>query len=246
MSIRTAPLHTAAELTFVAADHVTGIVEFSAPSKHDATRVNIVSLDTTNGAILCTCKGFECGRACWHADHVLAAWLASPAMQQVKWLTDEGLVRHGKKARTMVTIYAARIGRTLPADALSLVAATCEWRRRVAAARALAGRFQVGTDSAPELDAPTSATHELIAAARQTVAEWETLSYSDRHIDRHVDGGRGEREYLAARAALAGASDADGQDILIAIAATPLLARIHQHALVTSPQPPTNSATLAA
>ncbi len=181
MSIRTAPQHTAAELAFVAADHVTGIVEFAAASKSRPGEAHVVSLDTTNGAIHCTCKGAECGRRCWHADHVAAAWLPTPAMQQVRWLSDESLVRHGKKARSMVTIYAARIGRILPADALSLVAAGCEWRRRVAAARAL------DTD----------------LAARQTVAVWESLSYSDRHSDRHVDGSRGEREYLTARATLA-------------------------------------------
>ncbi len=123
MSTRTAPQHTAAELVFLSADTTTGIVEFAAASKSRPGEANIVSLDTTNGALHCTCKGAECGQACWHADHVLAAWLASPAMQQVRWLSDESLVRHGKKARSMVTIYAARIGRTLPADALSLVAA---------------------------------------------------------------------------------------------------------------------------
>jgi hypothetical protein len=209
MSAKTAADHTAAELVFVAADHVTGIVEFSAPSQHDATRTNIVSLDTTNGAILCTCKGFECGKVCWHADHIEAAWLATPAMQQVRWLSDEALVRHGRKARSMVTIYAARIGRTLPADVLSLVAAGSEWRRRVAATRALA--------ATPTISAPTiSATPDPLAVARQTVAEWETLSHSDRHIDRHVDGSRGEREYLAARAILDRAARPDPLAVYLA------------------------------
>ncbi len=87
MSARTAPQHTATALAFVAADHVTGIVAFAAPSTHDAGRVNIVALDTTNGDIYCTCKGAECGRRCWHVEHVRAAWLTSPAMQQVRWLT---------------------------------------------------------------------------------------------------------------------------------------------------------------
>ena len=136
MSARTAPQHTADELTLVACDHVTGIVAFAAPSKHDATRVNVVALDTTNGAVHCTCKGAECGRRCWHADHVLAAWLAAPAMRQVRWLTDAGLVRHGRKARAMVTIYAVRTGRFRPADALSLIAARHEWRWRAARAAA--------------------------------------------------------------------------------------------------------------
>ncbi len=138
MSVLSAPQHTAAELTFVSCDHVTGIVAFAAPSKHDAARVNVVSLDTTNGAIHCTCKGAECGRRCWHADHVRAAWLAIPAMQQVRWLSDAGLARHGRKVRAMVAIYAACVGRILPADALALVAARHEWRLRAARAAALA------------------------------------------------------------------------------------------------------------
>ncbi len=138
MSALTAPRHTAAELTFVSCDHVTGIVAFAAPSKHDATRVNVVLLDTTNGAIHCTCKGAECGRRCWHADHVHAAWLASPAMLRVRWLSDAGLARHGRKARAMVAIYEACAGRILPADALALVAARHEWRLRASRAAALA------------------------------------------------------------------------------------------------------------
>jgi len=138
---QSAAAHTPAELAFVSCDHVTGIVEFAAPSKHQAGRVNTVGLDTTTGAIACDCQAAQCGRACWHGAHVAAAWLASPAMQQVRWLTDEGLVRHGKKARNMVAIYRARGGRSLPADALSLVAAGSEWRRRVAAARAALRHF---------------------------------------------------------------------------------------------------------
>ncbi len=34
------------------------------------------------------------------------------------------------------------------------------------------------------------------------VAEWESLSYSDRHIDLHVAGRRGERAYYRALGAL--------------------------------------------
>jgi hypothetical protein len=151
MSALTAPQHSPAELAFVSCDHVTGIVAFAAPSKHDATRVNVVSLDTTNGDVHCTCKGAECGHWCWHADHVLAAWLASPAMQQVRWLTDAGLARHGRKARRMVTIYAARTGRIRPADALSLIAARHEWQRRAARAAATAPTTLAPTALAPAL-----------------------------------------------------------------------------------------------
>lgn len=136
MSARTAPLHTPAELTFLGCDHVTGIVEFAAPSAHDAARVNVVSLDTTSGATLCDCRGAECGRRCWHQDHVAAAWRWSAAMRQVKWLTDTGLLRYGRKARLCVDTYTRRTGRFLSDDALALVAARSEYRLRAARAAA--------------------------------------------------------------------------------------------------------------
>lgn len=132
--------HSPAELAFLDADHLTGIVAFAAPSRHDATRVNVVSLDTTNGDIHCTCKAGECGRLCWHARVVAAAWLASAAMLAVRWLTDAQLARYGAKHAAMVRIYAARTGRFLPADALALVAARHEWRRRIAARATRHGR----------------------------------------------------------------------------------------------------------
>jgi len=134
MSARTAPLHRPAELTFLAADHITGIVDFTAPSGHDAERVNTVSLDTTNGATLCDCRGADCNRQCWHRDHAAAAWLATGAMAEVRWLTVAGLVRYGRKARRMVDTYTLRVGRVLPADALALVAARSEYRLRAARA----------------------------------------------------------------------------------------------------------------
>lgn len=137
MSTATAARHTPAELTLVAADHSTGIVEFAAPSRHDAARVNTVSLDTTNGDIRCDCQGAECGRACWHADHIVAAWLASPAMAEVRWLTAAGLVRYGTKHRLCVDTYTRRTGRFLAADALALVAARSEYRLRAARAAAV-------------------------------------------------------------------------------------------------------------
>ncbi len=136
MSARTAPLHRPAELTFLAADHSTGIVEFTAPSAHDPARVNTVSLDTTTGETLCDCQAGECHRQCWHQDHILAAWLATGAMTEVRWLTVAGLVRYGRKARRMVDTYTLRVGRILPADALALVAARSEYRLRAARAAA--------------------------------------------------------------------------------------------------------------
>jgi len=114
MSTATAALHSPAELALIGCDDITGIVEFATSSKHDAARVNVVSLDTATGETICDCRGAECGRDCWHSDHVSAAWLASDAMLAVRWLTDDQLFRYDRKARRMVDTYTprARVGRS--------------------------------------------------------------------------------------------------------------------------------------
>ena len=137
MSIRTAPLHSPSELSLVAVDDATGIVTFQSASKSNPAQPNHTGYDTQTGAIFCDCKGAQCDRACWHADLVAAAWLASPAMLDVRWLTDDQLVRYGKTAAAMVATYRARTGRALPMDAANLIAARSEWRRRAALAPAL-------------------------------------------------------------------------------------------------------------
>jgi len=131
-------VHSAADLTYADCDETTGIVHFTAASHHRPGHLNTVSLDTTTGAIHCDCKGAQCDQACWHADHVAAAWLASPAMQDVRWLTVARLVRYGTTAAAMVNTYRARIGRVLPMDAANLIAARSEWRRRAALATPVA------------------------------------------------------------------------------------------------------------
>ena len=145
MSTRTAPLHTPAELVLVAVDDTTGIVTFQAASRSKPAQPNHVSLDTATGAIHCDCKGAQCREDCWHAELVAAAWLASPAMRDVRWLTAARLVRYGTAAAAMVDTYRARTGRVLPMDAANLIAARSEWRRRAALAPA---RIQVGIDHA--------------------------------------------------------------------------------------------------
>ena len=135
MSTATAALHSPAELAFVAADDLTGIVTFRAPSKRHPAQPNTTGLDTLTGAIHCACKGADCGRRCWHADHVAAAWLRTGVMLDVRWLTDAELARYGTKLAGMVRIYRARTGRVLLADQVKLVAARAEYRRRLAAAR---------------------------------------------------------------------------------------------------------------
>ncbi len=73
MSVRTAALHCPAELTFSGADDLTAIVTFTAASASSPGAVNTVTYDTATGAIHCDCAGAECGRDCWHIDHVAAA-----------------------------------------------------------------------------------------------------------------------------------------------------------------------------
>ncbi len=134
MSIRTAPLHSTAELTFIGADERTEIVVFQSASEHDAERVNTTALDTTTGAIICDCRAAEFGRVCWHADHIVAAWRQTPAMRACRFLSATALINQGRKAAAMVNTYRQRCGRPLQDDVLLLVASRSAWRRRAATA----------------------------------------------------------------------------------------------------------------
>src|SRR4051812_49975986 len=127
MSARTLTLHHHRELRFVVADDTTGIVVFEADSVSTPGKANHVSYDTITGAVHCDCKGAECGRECWHADWVAAAWQAHPACAEARALTTDGLLRYGHKLAGMVARYRATIGRALPLDAVNLVAARTEY-----------------------------------------------------------------------------------------------------------------------
>jgi len=118
-------------LRFLSADTTTGIVAYAVASQHNASRTNIISLDTTNGATFCTCRASECNHTCWHETAVIAAWVNEQAQQEVVWLTDAQLVRYGTKAAHMVNTYTARIGRSLASDRIALLAARGEYRRRL-------------------------------------------------------------------------------------------------------------------
>ncbi len=137
MSTATALLHSPAELTLIGCDDHTNIAVFQADSDHDANRVNTTALDTVTGHILCDCVGAEFGRVCWHQDHVVAAWHRTPAMRAARWLTTVALLNHGRKAAAMVAIYRSRTGRALTDDAMTLVAARSEWKRRQSRAAAI-------------------------------------------------------------------------------------------------------------
>lgn len=119
---------TPADLSFLGVSGA--LVTFGAASRHDPARTNRVSLDTATGAIRCDCAAAKCGRACWHAATIEAAWQSQPAMRAVRWLTDEQLARYGRKRAAMVAIYRARIGRAHAGDEIALAAARDEWRLR--------------------------------------------------------------------------------------------------------------------
>ncbi len=136
MTAATAAQHTPSELALVSCDDLTGIVEFAARSRHDATRVNTVGLDTTTGEILCDCQGAECGRRCWHMDLVVAAWERTHAAHVARMLAPVALYNEGSKAAAMIAVDRRRGGRPCPADIITLVAVRYEWRRRAASAAA--------------------------------------------------------------------------------------------------------------
>ena len=118
-------------LRFLSADTTTGIVAYAIASQHDASRTNIISLDTTTGDTFCTCKAGECYHSCWHIAAVHAVWAVEVAATGVVYLTDAQLLRYGRKAAAMVALYTARIGRSCAGDRIEVLAARSEYRRRM-------------------------------------------------------------------------------------------------------------------
>lgn len=140
MSAKTLVLHDASELTFAAADDITGIVSFTAPSKSQRGKVNTVSLDTATGDIHCDCTAALVGTSsCWHAEWIGAAWAGHDARRATRHMTIAKLRQAGAKARHLCDFYRARIWRCVPADAAMLVACRCEWRERAALAESRNG-----------------------------------------------------------------------------------------------------------
>lgn len=117
-------------LRFLSADTTTGIVAYAVASRHDATRTNIISLDTQTGATFCTCRASECNHACWHEAAILEAWAAELAALGLVWMSDAQLMRLGRKSRLCMDTYRIRAGRSRIEDRVALLAARGEWRRR--------------------------------------------------------------------------------------------------------------------
>ena len=118
---RTALLHHPAELRYESRDDQIG-------------HLNTTGYEVITGAIHCDCKGAQCGHACWPGAWVAAAWERHDAMRRVRVLSTPALVRYGQRQGRMVDLYRQRIGRVLPLDAVNLIAARCEYRRRQAIA----------------------------------------------------------------------------------------------------------------
>lgn len=118
-------------LRFLSADAATGIVAFAVASKHNADRMNVVSLDTITSHVSCNCSAAQFGRTCWHSASAQESWAAELATQGLAWMTDAQLLRYGRKARLCVDTYEARTGRSRIEDRVALLAARGEYRRRV-------------------------------------------------------------------------------------------------------------------
>lgn len=131
---RTALLHHPAELRYQSCDDQLNIVHFVSASNHQPGHLNTTSYDVITGDIHCDCKGAQCGHTCWHGAWVAAAWERHDAMRRVRVLSTPALVRYGQRQCRMVELYRQRIGRVLPLDAVNLIAARCEYRRRHAIA----------------------------------------------------------------------------------------------------------------
>lgn len=161
-------------LTFVASNNAERVAVFSAPSKSQPGKVHEVLYDWADDQAFCTCTASEFGRSCWHVEQVRAAYFTAIAARIV--------ARHGADDAALVAIGATA--------------------RRTVAERTAAG-LDCPLDRAVLREAcRVYKARDAARAARAIVAEWESLSYSDRHIDAHCDGRRGEREYDRARAML--------------------------------------------
>jgi len=122
--------HEPNDLTFIDADDLTNIVHYSALSKSRPGDANVVGLDVLTGATCCNCRAAETNHHCWHAELVQAAWDGHPARILAARFNDTQLAASGKKAAHMTAWTRHRRFRVLPADALALVAARAEYRRR--------------------------------------------------------------------------------------------------------------------
>ncbi len=179
MSTASVARHTAAELVFRTLDADGELAYFLSESASRPGKRNVTAYDLTTGDVFCFCKAATLGRECWHGQLVREAWLAYIAAETVaKAETLAEVEAIGRAAKARIAAWGALTVLVSPLDR-----AVCAEARRVYA-RLLR----------------TAQEHAALVAV---VAEWEGMSHSDRHIDLHVDGRRGERTYYRALGALA-------------------------------------------
>ena len=125
MGARTAAQHTADELVYHGTRHEVAV--FSAPSASRPGERNFTYRDVVTGEHHCECRAAECGRACWHADHLETAWLMREVAPFVATLADDELLATGTAAK-------ARLdgGSGTRTDLLVYLQCRAEWRERAA------------------------------------------------------------------------------------------------------------------
>jgi len=159
MTAATAVNHTATELTFKGMDALGEIAYFWSDSASKGGKHNVTAWDRTTGTAYCFCRAAELGRACWHVAHCEAAYIAHVAAEQVAQATTLAEVEAiGRAAKARIAAWGALTVLVSPLDR----AVYTEARR--AYARLL----------------PTQQEHAALVAI---VAEWESMSTSDRYID---------------------------------------------------------------
>lgn len=114
--------HCPTELRYHSADDTLNVAYFVADSKSAPGKVNVIGLDVLTGESHCSCRAAECGRACWHAALVQAAWDGHCARALAAYFGADQLAQAERKAASMIAAYRARCGRVLPSDQLILLA----------------------------------------------------------------------------------------------------------------------------
>lgn len=168
MSTASVARHTATELTFRTLDESGELAYFLSESASRPGKRNVTVYDLTNGDVFCFCQAAELGRECWHAQLVREAWMGHIAAEQLA------------KATTLAEV--AAIGRAAKAriaawGALTVLVSPLDRAVYTEARRTYARIHRAG-----------EAVTLTIEQATAIVAEWEGMSYSDRHIDMGYGG----------------------------------------------------------
>jgi len=159
MTAATAVNHTVRELTFKGMDELGEIAYFWSASASKGGKHNVTAWDRTTGTAYCFCRAAELGKDCWHVAHVEAAYIAHVAAEQVaKAITLAEVEAIGRAAKARIAAWGA----------LTVLVSPLDRAVYTEARRVYARLFR---------------TEQEHAALVAVVAEWESMSYSDRAID---------------------------------------------------------------